>query len=119
MCAELSGTAFLKGRVILIVQRVWVIASALASAFEANGAQVLLATNSRSGLAALADHPHLSAAVLDSRSRELCRQLEVRGIPFLLYTGRDQIGDECAGAPIVRKPASPADVVDRVERLLI
>ena len=108
----------LKGRVVLIVQRVWVIASALSNAFQANGAHVLLAANPRSGLA-LADHPRLSAAVLNGRSRELCRQLEVRGIPFLLYTGRDQIDDECAEAPIVRKPASPADVVDRVERLLI
>jgi len=107
----------LDGRVVLIVQRLWVVANALARAFEANGAQVLLATNSRSGLA-LADHPNLSAAVLDSGSRELCRQLEARGIPFLFYTGRDRINDEFATAPIIRKPASPAEVVDGVEQLL-
>ena len=107
----------LDGRVVLIVQRLWVVANALARAFEANRAQVLLATNSRSGLA-LADHPNLSAAVLDSGSRELCRQLEARGIPFLFYTGRDRINDEFATAPIIRKPASPAEVVDGVEQLL-
>jgi len=107
----------LDGRVVLIVQRLWVVANALASAFEANGAQVLLARNSRSGLA-LANHPNLSAAVLDSGSRELCRQLEARGIPFLFYTGRDRINDAFATAPIIRKPASPAEVVDGVEQLL-
>jgi hypothetical protein len=77
----------LDGRAVLILQRLWVVANALADAFEANGAQILLSTNSRSGMA-LADHPNLSAAILDSGSRELCRQLEARGIPFLFYTGR-------------------------------
>ena len=77
----------LQGRVVLVVQR-WIIASALASPFEANGARVLLAASSRSGLA-LADHPDLSAAVVDSGSRELCRHLFARGIPFLFYTGHD------------------------------
>jgi hypothetical protein len=59
------------------------------------------------------------AAVLDGNSRALCRQLNARGIPYLLYTGRPQIGDECAAAPIVRKPVSPTHVVESVERLLM
>ena len=78
----------LHGRVVLIVQR-WIIASALATPFEANGARVLLAANSRVGLA-LADHPDLSAAVVDTGSRELCRHLEARGIPLQGTEGPDQ-----------------------------
>jgi len=107
----------LNGRVVLIVQRSWVIASALARAFEANGARVLLSTNPSSGLA-LVSHPLLSAAVLDSNSRELCNQLEARGIPFLFYTARDRIDGGCVRAPIVRKPASPATVIEGVQQLL-
>jgi hypothetical protein len=58
---DISG-GVLDGRLVLIVQRLWVVANALANAFEANVAQVLLTTNSRSGLA-FTDHPNLSAAV--------------------------------------------------------
>ena len=106
----------LHGRMVLIVQR-WIVASALATAFEANGARVLLAANSRAGLA-LADHPDLSAAVVDTGSRELCRHFEARGIPFLFYTGHDRIDGDFATTPIIRKPAPPADVVEGMRRLL-
>jgi len=107
----------LTGRVILVVQRRWVIAHALSASLEANGAEVLLAVNARSA-SGLLDHPDLSAAILDGNSRALCRQLNARGIPYLLYTGRPQFGDECAAAPIVRKPVSSTHVVESVERLL-
>ena len=112
-----SQSGSLAGHVILVVQRAWTIAHALSSSLEANGAKVLLSVNSRSALG-LVDHPGLSAAVLDGNSRELCRQLNARGIPYLLYTGRLRTDDECAAAPIVRKPASPTHVVESVERLL-
>jgi DNA-binding response OmpR family regulator len=103
--------------VILVVQRSWSIAQAVSSSFKANGAEVLLSVNPKSALR-LVDHPHLSAAVLDSNGPELCRYLDARGIPYVLYTGRKQIADECAAAPVVRKPASPTHVVESVERLL-
>ena len=107
----------LHGCVILVVQRVWVIASALARAFKARGAEVLLTTNPRLGLA-LTNHPYLSAAVLDSQGRELCRSLEARGVPFLFYTGRDLTHEDWATAAIVRKPVPPEEVVEAIERLL-
>jgi|SRR5215831_19388141 len=113
----LSMAGSLDGRVVLVVQRSWLIANNLARALEANGAKVLLATNSSSALR-LVDHPLLSAAVLNSDSRELCRLLEARGISFLFYTGRAQIIDEFNTAPVIRKPARPAEVVDGVGRLL-
>jgi len=78
---------------------------------------VLLATHSNSVLA-LADHPDLSAAILDSQRAEVRRRLEARGVPFLFYTARDQIEGESASAPMVRKPAAPTEVVARVEQLM-
>jgi CheY-like chemotaxis protein len=107
----------LYGRVVLIVERSWVIGSAIAHALEAKGAQVLLANNSRSALP-LIDHPHLAAAILDGGSNFLCRRLQARGIPFLFYTGRNRTHEQWATAPIVQKPAPPAEVVKEVERLL-
>jgi DNA-binding response OmpR family regulator len=105
----------LDGRVVLIVQRSWTIASALADALEANGAQVLVAKNSSSDRA-LADDPRLSAAVLDGQSNDVRRRLEARRLPFLVYAGHAQ--DESATLTIIRKPASLAEVVARVEQLL-
>ena len=108
-----SPTSSFHGRSILIVQRSWVIARNLANAFEAKGARALIARDARSGLR-LANDPRLSAAVLDSASHALRLELKAKGIPFVLYTAHEQIDD----APIVRKPASPATIVARVEELL-
>ena len=103
----------LDGQVVLIVQRNWLIANALAIAFEVKGARTLL-----SRAPAEADLANLCAAVLDSDNPALCQQLEARSIPYVMYTTRRKVADECAGAPIVEKPASAAEVVHRVEELL-
>ena len=107
----------LYGRVVLIVERSWIIGSAIARALEANGVLVLLAKNSRSALP-LIDHPHLAAAILDGGSNFLCRQLQVRGVPFLFYTGRNRTHEQWATAPVIQKPAPLAEVVKELERLL-
>ena len=99
----------------MIVQRRWVIATDLANSFEAKGARAVVATVSAPDLA---DIPNLSAAVVDGQSHELCRMLDARGIPFVLYTARQQIEAEPARASIVLKPAPAAEVVARVENLL-
>jgi DNA-binding response OmpR family regulator len=103
---------YVDGRVVLIIQGSWRVARDLADAFEAKGAQVVLAGNARFNLAEL---PRLSAVVLDGNCRDLCRRLKAAGIPFLFYTARDQSEDE---APVIRKPAPVEDVVARVELLL-
>jgi DNA-binding response OmpR family regulator len=107
----------LLGCVILIVQRKWAIAHDLSAAFEANDARVLLANNARTALA-LADAPDLSAAVLDSESRRVCTRLAERSIPFIVYSGREHIDDECAEGLMVRKPATSEAVVVAVKQLL-
>ena len=118
--AEPAPTSYdpsLHEKVILIVQRRWLIARSLANAFEANGARVLSANNTRSAMA-LADEPGLSAAILDSASRAICKKLQQRDIPFIVYTGREPIDDECADGLTVQKPESAEVIVATVKRLL-
>ena len=102
----------LDGRVVLIIQGSWRVARDLADAFEAKGAQVVLAGDAKFDLAKL---PPLSAAVLDGNCRDLCQRLKARGIPFLFYTAGDQSEDE---APVIKKPAPVDYVVARIELLL-
>jgi hypothetical protein len=115
--APTSNKPSLQGRVILIVQRSWLIARNLASAFEAKGARVLSTNNTRSA-AEFVDEPGLSAAIVDSARRAICKKLSQRDIPFVVYTGRERIDDECADGPTIRKPASAEVIVATVKRLL-
>ena len=105
------------GCLILIVQKQWAIANGLTLAFETKGARVLSARDAATGLA-LADDPDLAAAVLDSDSPKLCRLLDAKDIPYVVYTGREQLDEECAAGILIRKPASAEEVVASVERLL-
>jgi hypothetical protein len=77
----------------------------------------LSANNTRSA-AALADEPGLSAAIVDSDSRAICKKLSQRDIPFIVYTGRERVDDECAEGLTVRKPESAEAIVATVKRLL-
>jgi hypothetical protein len=77
-----------------------------------------LAAKDVKSAAPLVEVPHLSAAVLDSRSDALCARLAQRNIPFVLYTGREDIADPCAAAPLILKPASTNEVLTKVEQLL-
>jgi hypothetical protein len=98
------------GQVILIVQRRWVLAKSLSSAFEAKGARVLLVNNADSGLAST-DHPHLAAAVLDGQSLQAGEEK----YSFVVYTGLEHVDDATTN---VRTPASAEQVVAAVQRLL-
>jgi DNA-binding response OmpR family regulator len=112
-----QNDCLLRGRLILVVQRQWLIAQGLSDAFKAEGARVLLAHNATSGVLS-ADDPDLAAAVLDSESVQLCRKLRERGVPFVMYTGHEHVDDDGAAAPVVRKPASAEEVVGAIRRLL-
>jgi hypothetical protein len=105
------------GRSILIVQKQWAIARALAVAFEAKGARVLSARGATAGLE-LVDDPDLAAAVLDGDSDQLCGFLGEKKISYVVYSGREQFDNECADATLIRKPASVEEVVASVARLL-
>jgi DNA-binding response OmpR family regulator len=105
------------GRSILIVQKQWLIAWGLALAFETKGARALLAGGAAAALE-LADDPDLAAAVVDGDSVQLCRLLEEKRIPYVVYSAREQFDDEFARATLIRKPALAGEVVASVERLL-
>ena len=71
----------------------------------------------------LADHPDLSAAVLDFGLSDgdaggLCERLSVRSIPFVLYSGYQHGHAGCRNGVHLAKPASSAELIGAVARLL-
>jgi hypothetical protein len=59
----------------------------------------------------LAHDPDLAAAVLDGDSAQLCRLLEEKRIPYVVYSAREQFDNEFARAILIRKPARAGEVV--------
>jgi DNA-binding response OmpR family regulator len=107
----------LDGCWILVVQRSRHIARALASMLESKGAQVVLARVARRDLA---DLPRLAAAVLNGHSHELCKLLEARKTPFVVYTALDQ--SECqftTRTKVIQKHVPVTEVVAAVEELFL
>jgi hypothetical protein len=66
----------------------------------------------------IVDVPDLSAAVLDSKSDALCARLHEHAIPYVLYSGRQVVTGDCAGAPLIPKPAPAKEVVAKIKQLL-
>jgi hypothetical protein len=89
----------LNGRVVLVVQQSRLIGTALADSFGSRGAKVVL---TKKPAAPSANLPDFAATVLDGRSHKLGRQLETRGIPFVLYTAHDQSEKKLARVATVR-----------------
>ena len=115
-----SGT--FAGRTILIVEDEPLIAIEIANDFSQAGARVLTATNLQDGKR-LAEHPDLSAAILDFQfsngdSATMCARLRGRRIPFVIYSGYPEEATACRDAAYVSKPASPDVLLTTVARLL-
>jgi len=94
----------LEGRSILIVEDEPLIVMDIAQAFEGTGA-ALTTTNTLHHALILVEHDGLSGAILDHAlgdgdSSLLYARLKERGIPFLIYSGFDTLGDASAGAPM-------------------
>jgi DNA-binding response OmpR family regulator len=112
----------LAGRTILVVEDEPLIALAIVEDFKAAGASVHTAYNLCDGLR-LADHPDLSAAVLDfgltdGEGSALCERLSERQVPFVLHTGYTQVHEACRSVIVVPKPAPAGQLVSVVESLL-
>lgn len=112
----------LTGRSILIVEDESLIALDMASEFGRRGARVHVA-NSLNRALDLVEADDLSAAVLDhglndGDSSILCERLKERHIPFLIYSGYDEVEGECATAPLIEKPAPMTRVANEIEALL-
>ena len=98
----------LTGRLILIAEDEPLIAFEIAQAFEAEGARVIATGNLTRALVGVED-PDLSAAILDHAlsdcdSTMVCARMKERNIPFVTYSGYDQVGDRYREGVHVKKP---------------
>jgi DNA-binding response OmpR family regulator len=112
----------LTGRSLLIVEDEPIIVMDITQALEESGAEVTTTNTLRHALL-LVEHDGLSAAILDhavgdGNSSLLCARLKERGIPFLIYSGFEQIEGACKGAPHISKPASNKVLLAAVEALI-
>jgi CheY-like chemotaxis protein len=112
----------LSGRSILVVEDEPLIALDLRQSLESAGAYVFAATQLPYALQ-LAGHPDLSAAVVDYRlgegdSTAICSLLEQRGIPFVFYSGYDDMRKIWPDAVRVSKPTDGYRLVEAVAGVL-
>ena len=116
------GSIRLTGRTILVVENESLIALSLSELFEEEGATVSIANTPKDALREL-EEGVFSAAVFDFSSMGddtvlLSRALRASGIPFMYYTGHDDLDATAVGAPVVSKPASGQFLVTNLTRLL-
>jgi DNA-binding response OmpR family regulator len=114
----------LTGRSILVVEEEPHVSRRLVDHFRRAGATVYSAGRLPDALY-LAEHPALSAAVLNVRmggddTARVCRRLTHLGIPFMFHTRFDatEASRTWPDAPVVSKHADCVDVVDTLARLL-
>ena len=114
--------ASLTGRLILIAEDEPLIALEIMQGFEEEGARVIMARTLAEGLRAVED-PALSAAILDHAltdrdTSEICARMKKRNIPFVTYSGYDDLVGVCREGVHVNKPASMSVLVATVKSLL-
>jgi ActR/RegA family two-component response regulator len=114
----------LDGRLILVVEDEPLVSLDIVKALRAVGASVLSAGYAESALCTT-EHPRLAAAVVDlhlgdGSGMAICKRLQERGLPFVIYTGYPPMvtSAECADAPVIIKPAPPGDIIRALVGLL-
>jgi len=118
----MGSTARLSGRSVLVVEDESLIAIGLKELFETEGAIVDLASTPHDALR-LVDEVVFSAAVLDFGSAgddtaPLCRALRACSIPFMYYTGYDDLDERSSGPPVLAKPANAEALITTIAQLL-
>jgi DNA-binding response OmpR family regulator len=101
----------LDGRLVLVVEDEPLVAFHISEFLEAAGARVLIA-HALPTARLHAQHPDLSAAVLDhglktDDTSEICTILKERDIPFVVYSGYNKLHGDCEDGKLVHKPAPP------------
>jgi DNA-binding response OmpR family regulator len=112
----------LAGCIILVIEDEPLIALDIAECLQAEGASVHTAHNLADGLR-LADHPDLSAAVVDfglggGKDTALFERLKDRGVPFVVHSGYEQVADACRSGNILPKPATREQLVSAVRSIM-
>jgi CheY-like chemotaxis protein len=103
-------------KLVLLVEDEPLIAYDVENNLRNAGARVISAGYLDAALS-MAEHPDLSAAVVDLRLGDdcaipICRRLSLRDLPFVVHTGyvADAVRQEWPGVPIIHKPAIPGTV---------
>jgi DNA-binding NtrC family response regulator len=112
----------LTGRLILIAEDEPLIALDVKQTFEEEGAKVIVAGTLHDAMRG-AEHPALSAAVVDyalsdGDSSGICKRIAQRNIPFIVYTGYDNLDGAFRHGVHVRKPASLRALVTTLRHLI-
>jgi CheY-like chemotaxis protein len=115
---------FLSRKLVLLLEDEPLIALDIENHLRKAGARVVAAATLDAAWL-IADHPHLSAAIVDlclgaQSAIPICRRLANRNVPFVVHTGydADAIEREWPAMPIMRKPANPIDVVHALAGVL-
>jgi DNA-binding NtrC family response regulator len=112
----------LNGRSILIVEDEPLISLEIAQAFRKVGALVTITSTLKQALT-LVEHDGLAVAILDHVLRDgdssrLYQRLTERCIPFVIYSGFNEVEGACKAGPLITKPATADAVVATAEGLL-
>lgn len=114
--------AALVGHLILVLEDEPLVALEIVESMRHAGASVLTARRVCDALK-LAEHPDLSAAILDFGLKDgdagiVCERLSARQIPFVLYSGYTHVDEVCRKGIQLLKPATPVELVATVARML-
>jgi DNA-binding NtrC family response regulator len=112
----------LKGRLILIAEDDPVIALQMTKAFEDVGAWVLRARTLKEALAWV-EGRKLCAAVLDhtlsdSDTSTVCKRMNARNIPFVLYSGYEKSDGAARQGVHVKKSVGMPQLIATVDRVI-
>ena len=112
----------LNGREVLIVEDEPLISMEIAGAFRKAGALVTITSTLKQALI-LVEHDGLAVAILDHVLRDgdstcLCERLTARRIPFVIYSGFNEVEGACKAGTLVGKPATGEVIVATAEGLL-
>ena len=112
----------LKGRLILIAQDDPLTALQMTQAFEDVGAWVLRALTLKEALAWV-EGRKLCAAVLDhtlsdSDTSTVCKRMNERNIPFVIYSGYEQSDGAASLGVHVKRPVDMPELIATVERVI-
>jgi DNA-binding NtrC family response regulator len=116
------GSTSLAGRSILVIEDEPLIAIEITTAFERVGATVTKVSTARQALAHL-ELAEPCAVIMDlllgsDDARPLITHLEVRGIPYVIYSGFVRSTNLGAAVPQISKPANADMLVTTVAGLL-
>jgi DNA-binding NtrC family response regulator len=117
----MGSVSALRGRFVLIVEDEALIALDIAEEVSAHGAHACVTSTVCEALSALS-RLKFAVAIVDHRLRgedasEVIRRLEKLEIPFLIYSGYEEI-EAWVGVPVVRKPAVRHHLMQTLSDLL-